>query len=128
VKSVKPRDQVEAMLAAQMAMIHLSIMTTSKRLLAADSLEQQDSSERAVNRLSRTFAAQMDALKRYRDIEAKPVDHRVPAAAETNSTAATRANATTPLPAVDPNTPTANEVAAENPPSERVVSIKRAAG
>ena len=66
VKGVEPRDQTEAMLAAQMAAIHMQTMTFSQKLADAESLEQQDSAERAFNKLARTFTMQMDALKRYR--------------------------------------------------------------
>ena len=63
---VEPRDQVEAMLAAQMAAVHNAIMTFARRLAHVDNIPQQDSAERAFNKLARTFAAQVEALKRYR--------------------------------------------------------------
>jgi hypothetical protein len=66
VKGVKPRDQVEAMLAAQMAAVHMTTMTFARRLAHVDNIPQQDSAERAFNKLTRTFATQMEALKRYR--------------------------------------------------------------
>ena len=66
VKGVKPRDQVEAMLAAQMAAVHMATMTLARRLVHVENLPQQDSAERAFNKLARTFATQMEALKRYR--------------------------------------------------------------
>jgi hypothetical protein len=66
IKGVEPRDQVEAMLAAQMAAVHISIMTFARRLAYVDNIPQQDSAERAFNKLTRTFATQMEALKRYR--------------------------------------------------------------
>ena len=62
----QPRDQVEAMLAAQMAAVHQAILTLAPRLAQADTIDQQDSAERAFNKLVRSFAAQMEALKRYR--------------------------------------------------------------
>ncbi len=65
VKGIKPRDQLEAMLAAQMAAIHVAILTFARRLAQAEILPQQDSAERALNKLARTFATQMEALKRY---------------------------------------------------------------
>ena len=58
VKGAKPKDQMEAMLAAQMAL--------ARRLANAENMTQQDSAERAFNKLARTFAAQVEALKRYR--------------------------------------------------------------
>jgi hypothetical protein len=66
VKGIKPRDQTEAMLAAQMAAIHAATMTFAKRLANVEDIPQQDSAERALNKLARTFAMQMEALKRYR--------------------------------------------------------------
>jgi hypothetical protein len=66
VKGVEPKDQVEAMLAAQMAAVHNATMTFARRLAHVDNIPQQDSAERAFNKLTRTFAAQVEALKRYR--------------------------------------------------------------
>jgi hypothetical protein len=66
VKGIEPRDQVEAMLAAQMAAIHNATMTFARRLNHVENIPQQDSAERAFNKLARTFAAQVEALKRYR--------------------------------------------------------------
>jgi hypothetical protein len=66
IKGVEPRDQVEAMLAAQMAAVHMATMTFARRLAQVDNIPQQDSAERAFNKLARTFAAQLSALKEYR--------------------------------------------------------------
>jgi hypothetical protein len=66
IKGVKPRDQVETMLAAQMAAVHTATMTLARRLGHVETIPQQDSAERAFNKLARTFAAQVEALKRYR--------------------------------------------------------------
>jgi hypothetical protein len=66
IRAVEPRDEVEAMLAAQMAAIHMATMTFARRLNHVDNIAQQDSAERAFNKLARTFAVQMEALKRYR--------------------------------------------------------------
>src|SRR5271169_7262651 len=66
VKGIKPRDQIEAMLAAQMAAVHMASMTFARRLAHVDNIPQQDSAERAFNKLMRTFAAQVSALKEYR--------------------------------------------------------------
>src|ERR1700756_671842 len=56
VKGVEPRDQVEAMLAAQMAAVHLAIMTFARQLAHVENIAQQDSADRAFNKLARTFA------------------------------------------------------------------------
>jgi hypothetical protein len=66
IKGIEPRDQLEAMLAAQMAAVHVASMTFAHRLAHVDNIAQQDSAERAFNKLTRTFATQMEALKRYR--------------------------------------------------------------
>jgi hypothetical protein len=66
IKGVKPRDQLEAMLAAQMAAVHLASMNLAQQLANAETTNHQDSAERAFNKLTRTFATQMEALKRYR--------------------------------------------------------------
>ncbi len=54
------------MLAAQMAAVHNATMTFARRLAHVDNIPQQDSAERAFNKLARTFTAQVEALKRYR--------------------------------------------------------------
>ena len=66
VKGIEPRDQVEAMLAMQMAVIHNATMTFGRRLNHVETVQQQDSAERALNKLARTFTMQMEGLKRYR--------------------------------------------------------------
>jgi len=66
VKSIEPKDQMEAMLAAQMAAVHMATMTFARRLAHVDNIQQQDSAEKAFNKLARTFTSQMETLKRYR--------------------------------------------------------------
>ena len=65
-KSIAPRDSLEAMLAAQMVSIHLASMRCACRLACTDDVTQQESLTRALTRLSRTFASQMEALNRHR--------------------------------------------------------------
>lgn len=66
IAGIEPRDQIEAMLAAQMAAVHMSSMTFARRLAHVQNISQQDSAERAFNKLARTFTTQMEALNRYR--------------------------------------------------------------
>ncbi|MGO8839721.1 MAG: hypothetical protein ACLQF1_00880 [Methyloceanibacter sp.] len=66
VKAIEPKDEVETMIAAQMAAIHVATMTFARRLNHVENIPQQDSAERAFNKLARTFASQVEALKRYR--------------------------------------------------------------
>jgi len=66
IKDIRPRDQLEAMLAAQMAAMHLATMTFAGRLAYVENIPQQDSAGNQLNKLARTFATQMETLKRYR--------------------------------------------------------------
>jgi hypothetical protein len=66
IKGIEPRDQIEAMLAAQMAAVHMASMTFARRLAHVEMIQQQDSASNAFNKLTRTFASQVEALKRYR--------------------------------------------------------------
>ena len=51
VKGIEPRDQVEAMLASQMAAVHNATMTFARRLAHANAIPQQDSAQNAFNKL-----------------------------------------------------------------------------
>ena len=66
VKSLKPRDSIEAMLVAQMVSVHVMTMRCAQHLATADDIAQHDSAARALGRLARTFPAQIEALNRYR--------------------------------------------------------------
>ena len=66
IRAVEPKDELEAMLAAQMAVVHQAMMMMARRLNHVETLPQQDSAERALNKLARTFATQIETLKRYR--------------------------------------------------------------
>lgn len=66
INGIEPRDEVEAMLGAQMAAVHMASMTFARRLAHVENLPQQEGAERALNKLMRTFTTQMEALKRYR--------------------------------------------------------------
>ena len=66
VAGIAPRDDVEAMLAAQMAVTHELSLLMANRLAKAENIPQQDSAERAFNKLGRTFTAQIEALRRHR--------------------------------------------------------------
>jgi hypothetical protein len=66
INGVEPRDQLEAMLAAQMASVHAATMKMAQQLALSDNFHAQDNAERAFNKLTRTFISQMEALKRYR--------------------------------------------------------------
>jgi hypothetical protein len=66
VKSIRPRDSVEAMLVAQIVSVHVMAMRCAQHLATAEDLAQHDSAARALGRLARTFPAQIEALNRYR--------------------------------------------------------------
>jgi hypothetical protein len=68
VKSIRPRDSVEAMLVAQMVSVHVMAMRCAHHLASAEDLAQHDSAARALGRLARTFPAQIEALNRYRSL------------------------------------------------------------
>ena len=44
----------------------MASMTFARRLAHVETIQQQDSAQNAFNKLARTFAAQAEALKRYR--------------------------------------------------------------
>lgn len=66
IKGIEPKDQLETMLAAQMAAVHVLTMEFARRVANAENLVLMDSVERTLNKLARTFTAQLEALKRYR--------------------------------------------------------------
>jgi len=66
VKGIKPTDQLEAMLGAQMAAVHVTAMRSARHFSMVETLPQQDSAERVLNKIMRTFIMQMEALKRHR--------------------------------------------------------------
>jgi hypothetical protein len=66
VKGINPRDHIEAMVAAQMAATHAATMKSFRDLADAQDLQHRDAAERTVNKLMRTFATLVEALKRYR--------------------------------------------------------------
>lgn len=54
------------MLASQMAAIHNATMTAARQLANATGIPAQDSASNIFNKLARTYAAQVEALKKYR--------------------------------------------------------------
>ena len=65
IKNIHPRDGIEAMLGAQMAALHMSMMNCVDELARLGHTPQQEMAERAVNKLSRTFATLVGALKHH---------------------------------------------------------------
>lgn len=66
IKGFKPRDQTEAMVAAQMAVVHRAAMRFAGDLTLAESKEAIDTIGNVFNKLVRTFATQIEVLQRYR--------------------------------------------------------------
>ena len=66
IKSIAPRDEIETMLAAQMAAVHNATMTFARRLSHVETIAQRDSAERTLNKLARTFTTQIETLNRHR--------------------------------------------------------------
>jgi hypothetical protein len=64
IKGIKPKDQLESMLAAQMAAVHQVTMMLAGRLNRTKTTDPLDIA--AFNKFARTFATQLEALKRYR--------------------------------------------------------------
>jgi hypothetical protein len=69
VKSIKPRDEIETMLAAQMAAVHLITMAFSRPLQAGRGVAELQDVSASFNRLARTFTTQIETLKRWRSVE-----------------------------------------------------------
>ncbi len=63
IRDIAPRDGVERMLATQMAATHVALVRQGGR----ERLPQFEAHERAHNKLARTFAAQMEALRKHRN-------------------------------------------------------------
>ena len=66
VDSMQPEDAVEALLLTQMAATHQAVMMLSRHLNHVETIPQKNCAEKALNKTARTFAAQMDTIKRYR--------------------------------------------------------------
>ena len=66
IRGVRPNDELEAALAAQMLATHNAVMTFARRLNNVGNIAQQDSAINGFNKLTRSFCTQMEALKRYR--------------------------------------------------------------
>ena len=66
IHGIAPQDPVEAMLAVQMSAVHIATLNYARRTNVADTFMESEMAEKAFNRLSRTFIAQMDTLKKYR--------------------------------------------------------------
>jgi hypothetical protein len=66
IEGIEPRDIVDAMLAAQMSLVHVQVVRFARRLNRVVSSEDRDNVANTFNKLTRTFATQVEALTRYR--------------------------------------------------------------
>lgn len=66
IRDLAPRDAVERMLAVQMAATHVATVRSARWLGAAETLPQVEAHYSGFNRLARTFAAQVEALRKHR--------------------------------------------------------------
>lgn len=67
VAGIAPRDNLEAMLAFQMATVHVLSLRHARSMVTSDRIDQLDIQERIVNKLMRTFTTQMEALRKHRN-------------------------------------------------------------
>ena len=63
---LEPRDAAEAMLIAQMTATHALMTALAGCAMDQTNYQARESQERSMTRLSRTYLAQMDTLKKYR--------------------------------------------------------------
>ena len=63
---IKPADEIEGMLAAQMVATHNAAMMMLRRLRSVETNRQQDSAGNLATKLLRTYTMQLEALQRYR--------------------------------------------------------------
>lgn len=63
---LQPKDHVESMLGVQMLATHQAMMTNMRRMNNAPTVDAIEAYNRIVNKLGRTYTAQVEALKKYR--------------------------------------------------------------
>lgn len=66
IRDIAPRDPVERMLAVQMAATHIATIRSARWLANAESIPQAQAHYTGFNKLARTFAAQVEALRKHR--------------------------------------------------------------
>lgn len=67
VAELKPRDTVERMLAVQMAATHVALIRSGRWLANADNIDQVQAHYSGYNKLARTYATQVEALRKHRN-------------------------------------------------------------
>ena len=66
IRDLAPRDAVERMLAVQMAATHVATIRAGRWMATSDNLPQVQAHYTGFNKLARTFAAQVEALRKHR--------------------------------------------------------------
>lgn len=66
VRDLAPRDPVERMLAVQMATTHVATIRSARWLANTENIPQVQAHYTGFNKLARTFAAQVEALRKHR--------------------------------------------------------------
>jgi hypothetical protein len=66
IRDIAPRDPIERMLAVQMAATHVATIRSGRWLANADNMAQVQAHYTGFNKLTRTFAAQIEALRKHR--------------------------------------------------------------
>jgi hypothetical protein len=64
--SVKPDDEIETMLASQMAALHMASLVYAERVMRGTYLDQLEHHMKALTKLTRAYATQLEALRKYR--------------------------------------------------------------
>ncbi len=67
VAEFKPRDTVERLLAVQMAAIHVAMVRSARWLANAETVDQVNAHSAGCNKLARTYAAQVETLRKHRN-------------------------------------------------------------
>lgn len=66
IRDLAPRDPVERMLAVQMAVTHVATIRSARWLAHTQNIPQVQAHYTGFNKLARTFAAQVEALRKHR--------------------------------------------------------------
>lgn len=67
IRDLAPRDPVERMLAVQMAATHVATIRSARWLANIQNIPQAQAHYTGFNKLARTFAAQVDTLRKHRN-------------------------------------------------------------
>ena len=67
VAEIKPQDAIERMLAVQLAATHVATIRAGRWLATCDNLPQCQAHYTGFNKLARTFANQVEALRKHRN-------------------------------------------------------------